>query len=61
MPKLDSLWIAASHEIEFEPAYYHLMMKDLKLHLHNGDQFPLTLHFANYWDLGVVGTVGTEN
>lgn len=54
MPRLDSLWIAAGHEIEFEPAYFHLMLIGLKLDLNGGDHFPLTLHFQNYGDLQIV-------
>ena len=61
MPKLNSAWIAAGHEIEFEPAYYHLILMGLKLDLHSGDYFPLALHFANYGDLVIDVTVGTEN
>jgi copper(I)-binding protein len=57
MPKLDSVWIAAGHEIEFEPKYFHLMLIGLKLDLTAGDQFPLTLHFENYGDLPVVVVV----
>lgn len=61
MAKLDSVWIAAGHEIEFKPAYYHLMLIGLKLDVHSGDHFPLALHFANYGDLVIDVTVGTEN
>lgn len=60
MPKLDSIWIAGGREIEFEPAYYHLMLIGLKLDLNSEDQFPLVLHFQHYGDLTVVVNVESK-
>ncbi len=61
MPKLDTVWIAAGHEIEFEPTYLHLMLIGLKQDLHVGDQFTITLHFERYGDLEFDVSVEAQN
>ncbi len=60
MPKLDTVWIAAGREIEFEPAYLHLMLIGLKQDLAIGDQFTITLHFERYGDLQFDASVESQ-
>jgi hypothetical protein len=51
MPVLASLQIKSGREIEFEPAYVHLMLIDLKQDLVLGDDFTVILHFAKAGDV----------
>lgn len=53
MHRLDSVPLAASSEIKFEPGGLHVMLIDLKKDLKIGDEVEITLHFTNFEDIDV--------
>ena len=57
MEMVRSVPVAADEEIIFAPGKYHLMLVNLKKGLKVGDRVRVTLHFRNYGDLVVNGSV----
>ncbi len=53
MRKLDTLELAPSKPVAMRPGGKHLMLMGLKKPLHEGDKFPLTLHFAKAGNIEV--------